>query len=128
MLQQHSSNIRPIDTAWFGDPAVRRGDNAPLIDLLNDIGLPTHKNAYRNPAGRDVILIDNVRDDNFFDTDNQNTLPRIAGFFSQTISSFTQRNVMTIDCWDWLAQHRPKPGPRADDESVHHGAGESIPV
>jgi hypothetical protein len=117
LLQQHSSIIKPIDTAWFGNPAVRRGDGAPLVDLLNDIGLPTHKNAYRNPAGRDLVLIDNVRDDNFFDTNNANTLPRIAGFFSQTISFYTQRNVMTIDSWDWIhgtganPPHEPSPDP-----------------
>jgi hypothetical protein len=102
LLGQFSGNIRPTDTSWFGNPAVRRGDSAPLVDLLNGAGLPTSKNAYRNPAGRDVILVDNVRDDNFFDTNNVNTLPYIAGFFSQTISFYTQRNVMTIDAYDWL--------------------------
>ena len=45
------------DTAWFGNPAVRRGDAAPLVNFLNDNGLPTNKNAYRNPAGRDVVLV-----------------------------------------------------------------------
>lgn len=109
LLQQFGSNIRPTDTAWFGEPNVRRGDSAPLVDLLNGIGVPTHKNAYRNPAGRDVILVDNVRDDNYFDTDNANTLPYIAGFFSSTLSFYTQRNVMTIDAFDWV--HRTGANP-----------------
>jgi len=62
LLQQFTNNIRPTDTSWFGEPFVRRGDNAPLVTFLNDNGIPTHQNAYRNPAGRDVILVDNVRD------------------------------------------------------------------
>ena len=109
LLGQFSSNIRPTDTAWFGDPAVRKGDGAPLVDFLNVNGIATHKNAYRNPAGRDLILVDNVRDDNWYDQDNVNTLPYIAGFFSSQLSDFTQRNVMTIDAFDWL--HRTGANP-----------------
>lgn len=109
LLGQFSNNIRPVDTAWFGEPNVRRGDSAPLVGLLNDIGLPTSDNAYRNPAGRDVILVDNVRDDNYIDMNNANTLPYIAGFFSSTITFYTQRNVMTIDSFDWV--HRTGANP-----------------
>jgi hypothetical protein len=109
LLQQFSNNIRPTDTSWFGEPAVRRGDSAPLVDLLNGAGIPTHKNAYRNPAGRDVILVDNVRDDNWYDQNNEDTNPYIAGFFSGTLSFYTQRNVMTIDAFDWV--HRTGANP-----------------
>ena len=56
-----------------------------------------------------MVLVDNVRDDNRYDQDNDGTLPRIAGFFSQTISFFTQRNVMTIDSWDWIHGTGPNP-------------------
>ena len=62
------------------------------------------------------MLVDNVRDDNFYDTNNQNTFSYIAGFFSSQFNDLVDRNVMTIDAWDWL--HRtgatPPHEPTAD--------------
>jgi hypothetical protein len=53
--------------------------------------------------GDDVVaLIDNVRDENFYDTNNANRLTRIAGFFSSSLNELFDRNIMTIDAYDWL--------------------------
>ena len=51
--------------------------------------------------GRDVILVDNVVDTNYYDTDNANSLPRIAGFFTSAMPFYHDRNVITIDSYDW---------------------------
>ena len=32
-----------------------------------------------------VVLVDNVRDENFFDTNNQNTFSYVAGFFARCL-------------------------------------------
>ncbi len=116
LLGQFANNIRPTDTSWFGEPAVRTGKDALLDDLLTDLGLSTPAMAYFNGTGKDLILVDNVRDDNYFDTNNANSLSYIAGFFSSTISFYTDRNVMTVDAFDWL--HRtganPPHSPTAD--------------
>ncbi|MEX1104406.1 MAG: hypothetical protein WED87_09155, partial [Dehalococcoidia bacterium] len=52
-------------------------------------------------AGREVVLVDNVRDDNYYDTDNENSLSYIAGFFTTAMPVFHDRNVITIDSYDW---------------------------
>ncbi len=53
--------------------------------------------------------MDNVRDDNFYDLNNSKELSYIAGFFSSQLNGFFDRNVMTIDGFDWL--HRTGPNP-----------------
>jgi hypothetical protein len=58
--------------------------------------------AYMNVAGKDLILVDNVRDDNYYDTDNAHSNSYIAGFFSSALSYYLDRNVMTIDAFDWI--------------------------
>jgi hypothetical protein len=110
LLNQFDSNIRPIDTAWFGEPVRRDGRNAIFDEILTgQFGIPTSSIAYRNNQARDVILIDNVRDDNYFDTNNANSLPYIAGFFTSAMSYYFDRNVITIDSWDWV--HRTGANP-----------------
>ncbi len=63
-----------------------------------------------------VVLVENVRDDNFYDSDNAANQPYIAGFFSPELVDFFDRNVLTIDAYDWLHRtgasppHQPVPG------------------
>ena len=40
-----------------------------------------------------VILVDNIRDDNFYDLNNSQQLSYIAGFFSSQLNTFFDRNV-----------------------------------
>ena len=42
-----------------------------------------------------AILISNVRDDNYYDTNNAHAFSYIAGFFSGQVNDFFDRNVMT---------------------------------
>lgn len=111
MLREFDRNIRPTDIAWFGEPARRTGKNAELDDLL---GFPNR--SYFNGPGRDIILLDNVRDDNYYDPDNQSTFPYIAGFYTGAMGFYLDRNVITIDIFDWI--HRtganPPHAPSAD--------------
>ena len=51
---------------------------------------------------------------NFYDLNNANRFSYIAGFFSSQINDFFDRNVMTIDAFDWL--HRT--GANPPDEPV----------
>ena len=53
--------------------------------------------------GDDVVaLIDNVRDENFYNLNNTQSLTRIAGFFSSGLNELFDRNIMSIDAYDWL--------------------------
>ena len=59
---------------------------------------------YYDEAGRQVVLVSNVRDENYFDS----TYPiYIAGFYSPTYEIFFDRNVMTIDAYDWANRVGP---------------------
>jgi hypothetical protein len=100
LAQQFSQNILPKESVAFSVAPAREGANAQL-------GPPTF-----NPAGpgeNTVVLVDNVRDDNFYDFNNTQGFSYIAGFFSSQVNNFFDRNVMTIDGFDWL--HRTGANP-----------------
>ena len=62
---------------------------------------------YTGGGDKTVTLVDNVRDDNFYDFPAAPTY--IAGFFSAQFNELVDRNVMTIDAFDWL--HRTGANP-----------------
>jgi hypothetical protein len=110
LIDQFDSNMYPIESDDFSVPPERDGSNSQLAKLLE---LP--RRYYRGPGDRIVTLIDNVRDENFYDTDNQNSLPYIAGFYTSFYDDLTNRLVMSIDSFDWL--HRTGANPPNDPSS-----------
>ena len=104
LIDQFDGTIYPKEAQVFSTPPNRNGQAAPLADIL---GLPA--NYYRGDGDDIAVLIDNVRDANFYDTDNQSNLTYIAGFHSSGFNELLNRNVMTIDSFDWL--HRTGANP-----------------
>jgi hypothetical protein len=107
LVDQFDNNIYPKESEAFSVPPDRDGTNAAL-------GEPTF-----HPTGDGdniVVLVDNVRDENFYDFNNTQGFSYIAGFFSSQINDLFDRNVMTIDAFDWLHRtganppHEPVPG------------------
>ncbi len=111
LVDQFDNNIYPKESDLFSVPPDLDGSAAPLPGL---VGLPG--DYYQGDGNNIAVLVDNVRDDNFYDTNNQSTFSYIAGFFSSQFNDLVDRNVMTIDAWDWL--HRtgatPPHDPTAD--------------
>ena len=106
-IDQFDNTIYPTESSLFSVPPDRDGSDAPATGAL---GLPAD---YYSGDGDDiVVLIDNVRDDNFYDRNNTQEFSYIAGFFSSGLSGFFNRNVMTIDGFDWL--HRTGLNPPND--------------
>ena len=106
-IDQFDNTIYPTESNLFSVPPDRDGSEAPATEAL---GLPAD---YYTGDGDDiVVLIDNVRDDNFYDRNNTKEFSYIAGFFSSGLSGFFNRNVMTIDGFDWL--HRTGLNPPND--------------
>jgi hypothetical protein len=100
LIDQFDTNIWPKEADAFAIAPDHDGSLALL-------GPPTY-----NPAGdgaKTVILIDNVRDDNFYDPNGLSGFSYIAGFFSSQLNTFFDRNIMTIDAFDWL--HRTGANP-----------------
>jgi Immune inhibitor A-like, MAM domain len=99
LIGQFDNNILPEESQAFSVAPARDGSNALL-------GAPY------NPAGdgdKTVVLVDNVRDTNFRDLNNTQGFSYIAGFFSSQLNALFDRNVMTIDAFDWL--HRTGANP-----------------
>ncbi|MCC3371503.1 choice-of-anchor J domain-containing protein [Cohnella sp. REN36] len=101
LLSEFDNRIYPRETAFFAPPAERKGEDG-------------YNGWYRDDSGRTVILIDNIKDQSYYDA---NYPSYIAGYFSPTISDFADRNVMTIDSYDWLN----RTGPKADKPYLYEG-------
>ncbi len=97
MLGEFDDNMYPIESELFSVPPPLDGMNAPLADML---ALPP--DYYAGDGDKIVVLVDNFRDDNFYDTDNANTFSYIAGFYWGLYDYYFNRLVMNIDGWDWL--------------------------
>lgn len=99
MLGQFDTNMYPIETEFFGDPVARDGGNALL------------PYGYQDGSNRVVILVDNIRDESYY---NPSYPSYIAGYFSTTVRAYTDRNIITIDCYDWANRVGPDGSPWRD--------------
>jgi hypothetical protein len=104
LVDQFDHTIFPIESDTFSVPPDRDGTEAPATTAL---GLKP--DYYVGDGDNIVVLVDNVRDDNFYDLDNTQGFSYIAGFFSSGLNGFFNRNVMTIDAFDWI--HRTGANP-----------------
>ncbi|MBB4690388.1 immune inhibitor A domain-containing protein [Paractinoplanes abujensis] len=98
LVREFDGTIYPKETAVFSIPPERNGAAATMDgDFTGD-------------GDKTVTLVDNIRDANYF------TFPKavtyVAGFFSRQLNELFDRNVMTIDAYDW--KHRLGARP-ADD-------------
>ena len=110
LIDTFDNNIYPTESELYSVAPPQDGTNAPLTGIL---GLP--KNYYKGPGDRVVTLIDNVRDENFYDTNNSQGLTYVAGFFTSTYNFYFDRLTMTIDAFDWL--HRTGANPPNEPSS-----------
>ncbi|HEU4354809.1 MAG TPA: peptidase M6 [Actinomycetota bacterium] len=97
LLDELDGNIYPRESDLYSVAPPRDGMDAPLADLL---ALPP--DYYAGDGDQIVVLVDNFRDDNFYDTDNANTYSYVAGFYWGLYDFYLNRLVMNIDGWDWL--------------------------
>jgi len=95
LITEFDGNMYPKETEAFSTPPDRDGTNAQLSGDFTGDGDDT------------VALIDNVRDDNYYSFPAAPTY--IAGFFSSQFNELLDRNVMTVDAFDWA--HRTGDNP-----------------
>ncbi len=99
MLGEFENNMYPKETSFFGMPDLHDGAYSLLEEW--EYFPPGY---YSDSAGRQVVLVSNVRDENYFDP----TYPiYIAGFYSPSYEAYFDRNVMTIDAYDWANRTGP---------------------
>lgn len=114
LVGEYENNIYPTEVGFYGAPAFHDGSNQVLSDpafwapdavpaFLAD---PTSYNP-ADSAGRQVILVSNIRDDSYYDSTYPNY---IAGFYSPTFELYFDRNIMSIDAYDWANRVGPDGG------------------
>lgn len=109
-VQEFDTNIYPAESATFSTPPARDGAEAPLAEI---IGAPAdYWQVDADQADDIVVLVDNVKDANFYDPSTPDGQTYIAGFFYSVFNEYMNRNIMTIDAYDWL--HRTGATPPDD--------------
>lgn len=98
LLGEFESNIYPTEVAFFGAPDYLDGSGS----LLEAWGY-VPPGYYADSEGRQVVLVENVRDEQFY-TEYPSY---IAGFYSGTLEAYFGRNTMTIDSYDWANRIGP---------------------
>ena len=109
LVSEFDTNMYPKETAAFSTPLDRDGTNAELGPDANGNG-----GDYTGDGDNTVALIDNVRDDNYYDFPAAPTY--IAGFFSTQFNGLLDRNVMTVDAFDWLHRTTENPADEPTDD------------
>lgn len=104
LITEFDTNIYPKETTVFSTPPDRDGTNELFSSLF---GIPLD---FTGDGDKTLALVDNVQDDNYFDLPNSPTY--IAGFHFSLFNELMDRNVMTIDSYDWL--HRTGANPPND--------------
>ncbi len=115
LIDQFDNHMYPIEADWWGVAPERNGNKSSLPKQLPNIkglGVSIPQSYYNGEGDNIVVLVDNVRDSNFYDPNNEHTNSYIAGFYSSQLDGFFDRTVMTIDAWDWI--HRTGANPDND--------------
>jgi Immune inhibitor A peptidase M6 len=111
LAAQFDTNILPKESVEFSVAPDRNGaSHGALPPAYNPSAASVAAGDHTGPApidpegagNRTVVLVDNVRDDNFHDLNNTQGNSYIAGFFSGGLNALFDRNIMTIDAFDWL--------------------------
>jgi hypothetical protein len=93
LLSEFENNILPTTSTYFGEPDFHNG----TYSLLEAWGY-VPPGYYDEENGKNVILVSNIRDDNYYDY----SYPYyIAGFYSPTFEAYFDRNIISMDSYDW---------------------------
>jgi hypothetical protein len=112
-IDEFDSNIYPLESDVFSTPPSHDGSVTPLTRAYAQFyGLPARN--FKGDGDRIVTLVDNVRDSNYYTPRAEDGRTYIAGFFWSLINNYTNRNVMTLDSWDWI--HRTGTNPPDDSQ------------
>jgi hypothetical protein len=109
LVTEFDGNIYPKETATFSTPPDRDGTNAVLGPDADGNG-----GDYSGGGEKTVTLVDNVRDDNYYTFPAAPTY--IAGFVSAQFNELLDRNVMTIDAFDWAHRTTDNPPDESTDD------------
>jgi hypothetical protein len=99
LIDEFDNNMYPTEAKLFSTPPNRDGTNETLHNGLSFTG----------DGDKIVVIVMNIRDENYFDMSNANGFGYVVGYHSSSINELTDRNTMTIDAFDWI--HRSGANP-----------------
>jgi hypothetical protein len=120
-IAEFDGNIYPKESAAFSTPPNRNGSQALLYEPPNSFPRGTWE-VGEERADDIVVLVDNVRDANYYAPDTPDGQTYIAGFHYSIFNEYHDRNIMTIDAYDWL--HRTGTNPPDDSQDPAYQACE----
>ena len=106
LVTQFDEKMLPVESKVFSVAPLKDGTSS--LGQFEALGVD-----FRGSGDSVVTLVDNVRDENFYDFKNNRSY--IAGFFAPIFNALTNRNVMTIDAFDWA--HRTGVAPKNEPSS-----------
>lgn len=107
LVEAFDNNMYPKESAAFSTPPDRNGTaTLPAIAALG-VG-------FAGAGDHTVTLVDNVRDPNFYDFPAHKSY--VAGFFAPIFNRLTDRNVMTVDAFDWAHRTGANPEDRPSSD------------
>ena len=101
LISEFEKKMLPVEDKEFSVAPAQ--DGTASLGQFEALGID-----FRGNGESTVTLVDNVRDANFYDFVNNRSY--IAGFFAPLFNALTNRNVMTIDAFDWA--HRTGVAPK----------------
>jgi hypothetical protein len=119
-IHEFDTNIYPKESEAFSVPPALDGHKAVLPTLIPN--LPSSE--YKGEGDNIAVLVDNVRDENYFEPTTPEGQTFVAGFFSSQFNDLTNRNVMTIDAYDWLHRTGATPPDNSTDPAYQACAAE----
>lgn len=120
LVDDFETRIWPAAREVFGAPDPRTGRNA----LLPNWEPAVPRDAYRGAGARQVVLVDNFRDE-VFRTPGRPTPP--GGFVDPFQIRLTDRNIVNLRGTDWAWAEGPTPRPTvADGCTIHAGVANGV--
>lgn len=105
LADEFDNNILPKESQYFSVAPDRDGTHNDPDDTGAPVGY------WSGDGDKTLALISNVRDANYYAPDTPDGKTYIAGFFSPTFNEAYDRNVMTIDSYDWAQRTGANPQP-----------------
>jgi hypothetical protein len=99
LVQAFDRTIYPRESAVFSVPPSRDGAGAVVGPQFHPGGR----------GDRTVVLVDNIRDESFYDLNNTQDFGYVVGVYSSALEQLFDRNMITIDAYDWLHRTGRRP-------------------
>ncbi|QIK65702.1 peptidase M6 [Nocardioides sp. HDW12B] len=121
-VDEFSTTMYPRESKVFSVPPDRNGADSSAAALGLDAD---YWKVPRKQADDIVVLVDNVRDGNYYAPATPDGQTFIAGFFWSYFNELADRNIMTIDAYDWIHRTGVNP-PDNSTEADYEACAEEL--